>query len=374
MRNMCKAGVLGCLLMLFCGCFAKLPASPTPTELGIPLAERYPQSPSSRLAWDMTVYDGKLYVGGGNYITNAGPVPVCAYDMQAGAWTTEGELPDEEINRFLVLDGQLAVPGTDPQGDWSFGNYYVKGKNGWETVRTIPGGVHTFDVTEFEDKLFAGIGVARGGTPIRCSADGGKTFEAVPMVKDGQPIDTTEGECIRTYDFFIVNDTLYATLWYENQVQDRLDFDVYRYENGTFVFLSTWVDKLAQLPLNNTVIGGKGVFRDTLYFTTGYLFLTSDMQNIQRVQFPHEEVVWDVVATPDALYVLTGLEQEEGWRVSVWKNASGEESDFVEVLRFDYTVPAMSFAVADEGDTFFFGMGQKDADHTRNGMVLMCTL
>ena len=82
----------------------------------------------------------------------------------------------------------------------------------------------------------------------------------------------------------------------------------------------------------------------------------------------------DVIAILDALYVLTGLKQEEGYRVSVWKNLSGEESDFSEILRFDYAVPAMSFAVADGGNTFFFGMGQKGVEHALNGMVLMCTL
>lgn len=374
MRNKCAVLGLAVALLILTGCFGKVPSTPAPTELGIPLEGRYAQTPSNRLPWDMTVYDGGLYVGGGNYVTNAGPVPVCVYDIEADTWETESELPDEEINRFLVLNDELVVPGTDPQGDWSFGNYYVKSEHGWDTVRTISGGIHVFDMVEFEDMLFAGIGVEKGGFPIRRSIDGGQTFHAVEMIKGDRLLDTSEGECIRTFDFFVLKDTLYATLWYENQAENRLDFDVYRYENDRFVFLTTWADKLAQLPINNTVIGGKGVFCDTLFFTTGYLFLTSDMEEIQRIQFPNEAVVWDVIATADALYVLTGLEQENEWRVSVWKNTTGEKTDFTEILRFDYAVPAMSFALTDDGNTVFFGMGQKDVEHTLNGMVLMCRL
>ena len=79
----------------------------------------------SRRAEDLIIYDGHLYVGCGDYSANTGPVNVYSLDLSTYEWQMSQEaLEDEQIKRFLVLDGALCIPGTDPKGDWETGNYY----------------------------------------------------------------------------------------------------------------------------------------------------------------------------------------------------------------------------------------------------------
>ena len=86
------------LIISLCAC------GDTYTELGIPLSERYPEGIRARCPWDMTVFDGKLYIGGGDYDANSGPVDIWCYDIDNGTWENSGTVPDEEINRFAVIN------------------------------------------------------------------------------------------------------------------------------------------------------------------------------------------------------------------------------------------------------------------------------
>ena len=95
------------------------------TELGIPTSERYSEGVTARSPWDMATYENKLYIGSGDYDTNAGPVDMWCYDIDKKTWSNSGTVPEEEIDRFCVIDNKLVVPGIDPQEDWSLGNYYV---------------------------------------------------------------------------------------------------------------------------------------------------------------------------------------------------------------------------------------------------------
>ena len=41
------------------------------TELGIPLSERYSQGVRARCPWDIYIWDGKIYIGSGDYDSNS---------------------------------------------------------------------------------------------------------------------------------------------------------------------------------------------------------------------------------------------------------------------------------------------------------------
>lgn len=66
----------------------------------------------------MEAYDGKIYIGCGDYDKNAGTanggLPIVSYDTQAKSWQTEGKLSDEQLSRFTISGDRLLIPGHRP--------------------------------------------------------------------------------------------------------------------------------------------------------------------------------------------------------------------------------------------------------------------
>lgn len=335
------------------------------TELGIPNSQRYKTGTSARCPWELTVWEGKLFVGGGDYDTNAGPVDIWYYDLQEKSWVNSGEVPDEEVNRFAVIDGCLVAPGIDPKDNGAFGNFYRFENDSWTTVKSIPGGLHCFDMVEYDGKIFAGLGVESGQYPIAVSSDKGKTFSHVEMYKNGALVDTSGSKNVRVYDLFLFNETLYAAFLYGDT---EITYDLYRYENGVFVFDNQWYNKIHQVNYNNYIIGGKAEYKGNMYFTTGHLYATDDMVNFTRVVFPSKQTVYDVCADENGLYALCGEKQSDGkYEISVWRNVGREVTEFDELFSFAYDIPPLSIACVDSD--FYIGMGSRLVSD-KNGMII----
>lgn len=336
------------------------------TELGIPSCERYSEGICARNPWDMVIFENRLYIGSGDYDKNSGPVDMWRYDIKNGTWSNSGTLPEEEIDRFCLIDGKLAVPGIDPQEDWSLGNYYVLENEQWVKFRNINGGMHTFDMIEFDGMLFAGLGVSSGSYPIVCSKDGGKTFETIPLQKDGENIDTSGSQNVRVYDLFAFKGNLYATFMYG---ESEITYDLYRYENGVFVYDNQWYGKIHQIKFTNNIITGKTQFADHMYFTTGYLYATEDMANFTRIAFPDSQTVYDICKDENYLYALCAIKLDDGkYKVSVYRNDGRILTNFHEIFNFVYDVPPLSIACQDEN--FFIGMGDTHNVNDKNGMIV----
>ena len=179
-------------LLNFPSCMEMQPAESVDyTELGIPLLEQYPDGSSARCPWDMIIWKNQLYIGGGNFDSNAGPVDIWRYSISEKCWEISGTVPDEEVNRFCIIDNTLVLPGIDPREDYKFGNYYRWDDSTWSTIRNIPRAYHCFDMVEYDGMIFVGLGVDAGDYPIAYSTNGGKTFASVEMRKDGVPFDTS---------------------------------------------------------------------------------------------------------------------------------------------------------------------------------------
>ena len=136
--------------------------------------------------WDLQRFDGRLYIGGGNSSnegpdSNAGPVPIWSFNPQTHAFTNEFSVDDEQTEVFRVLDGQLTVPGHDPREDWSKGNFYRLEGNAWKKYRTIPNGIHTYDLAQFGGKLYAALGTDKD-FQLAASSDKGATWQTFPTV------------------------------------------------------------------------------------------------------------------------------------------------------------------------------------------------
>lgn len=336
------------------------------TELGIPTSERYSEGVTARSPWDMAINENKLYIGSGDYDTNAGPVDMWCYDIDKKTWSNSGTVPEEEIDRFCVIDNKLVVPGIDPQEDWSLGNYYVLDGNQWVKKRNIEGGLHTFDIVEFDGMLFAGLGVLKGLYPVVCSKDNGESFENVIFYKDGEKLDTTGSQNVRVYDLFVFKDKLYAVFMYGDS---EITYDLYRYENGMFVYDNQWYGKVSQIEFTNNIITGKTQFKDNMYFTTGYLHTTEDMTNLTYIIFPDEQVVYDICTDEKYLYALCANKQEDGtYKVSVYRNDGQMITNFHEIFNFVYDVPPLSIVCKD--NNFYIGMGDTNNIHDKNGTIL----
>lgn len=136
--------------------------------LGSPLSTRYPDSfrkgsgAYARNIWTMCAFDGRVYIGCGNSsnggpATGCGPVPIFAYEPKSQKFIQEGRVPDEQIDVFRVFsDGALYIPGHDPTENWRWGNFYRRRPGAdatWEKVRTLPMGLHCYDMVEFDGRL-----------------------------------------------------------------------------------------------------------------------------------------------------------------------------------------------------------------------------
>ncbi len=355
------------MLIAISGCFLQAPVDYVGyLELGIPTQSRYLKGIRARCPWDMIIWDEKLYIGSGDYGLNAGPVDIWCYDIQESTWENSGTVPDEEISRFCVVGNALVAPGIDPTEDWSYGNYYKLDADTWVKSRNILGGIHHFDMVEYNGSIFCGLGVASGEYPVVCSVDNGETFKSVPMYKDGVLLDTSTSEKVRVYDLFVLNDTLYAFFRYGDT---EITYDLYRYENGIFVYDNPWHEKIDYVVHRNNIMGGKAEFNGYIFFTTGYLYATADMANLTCIRFSNSQVVYDVCVYNNVVYALCAEQKKDGrYIVSVWKNSGKNATDFSEVFQFAYEVPPLSFACDDKG--FYFGMGNYSAEHDKNGMVL----
>jgi len=141
------------------------------------------KSSAANTVRDMMPYDGRLYLGYGDLVGNAGPIDVVSYDPETGILLREMlQAPDEQIGNWSIGPrGRLYVSGEDARESWTFGNFYVKDGLGWEKRRTIFEGVHVARVVEAQGKLYAGYG-DDGTSPVSyphilVSDNGGVTWE-----------------------------------------------------------------------------------------------------------------------------------------------------------------------------------------------------
>ena len=271
-------------------------------DLGIPLQAYYTEGIPGRSAWDVEVFDEKLFVASGDYDKNIGPVHIFHYDLSDNQWIEGGTVSDEQIEQFYLIDGKLLAPGSDPRQDWNWGNIYVYENEQWITKRTIPGGIHQLDMIEYDGKTFVGLGILPGQMPVVASDDGCETFREIPMYKDGQQFSTSlpdntnvTSAVIRCYDFFICNDTLFA--FYYQHIDDMRQMMIFRYQNGAFYYHSELPENLTYRRINFEAFNAKATHQNKVYFTTGKLYVSDDMISAkeiileeQKKQFMEEEL------------------------------------------------------------------------------------
>lgn len=123
--------------------------------LGQPTADK-PET--ARKINDLMLFDGRLYLGHGDWFKNSGPTDVMYCDIVTQKFVNEFTVDDEAIVRYRRHGNRLFVPGTDATESWEFGNLYVREASAWKKFRTIPRGLHVFDFAEHAGRWYVATG------------------------------------------------------------------------------------------------------------------------------------------------------------------------------------------------------------------------
>ncbi len=312
------------------------------TLLGNPYSESYEKFPNSNahLPWDLALFDNKLFVGSGDYSANSGPTPMKHLDFETDSWVDNGTLPDEAITGFAFLGETLVATGTDPQGSWSTGNYYLWDQEKWQVKRVLPKLLHNFDLAEYQGLIFAAGGALNTDNMVCVSSDGGKTFKSVPFHCETEITDNLQK---RVYHLFVLDQRLFAIL---------ADCSVYEYTEQGFVFVTHWK--------GNASFRSKVVADDALYFASTYFFRVENVEKGEQIELGDWGTVYDVCQFGGRVYATASKKLENGgYLVSVF---GGTGSEFTRLFEFEYPQPAFSMAV--EINRFCFGMGDYSGENT----------
>ena len=301
--------------------------------------------------WDMVIFNGCLYVGAGDYDKNISPKQAYRYDLEKEVWEECGEIADEQIDRFIVIDNKLYIPGTDPTEGWAYGNFFRLENDSFVKYRTLPNAIHTFDLEEYQGKLFAGIGRSDGKFPVLVSEDNGESFKDVPFSG------TEELEDERVYQLFVFKEKLYALCGKQ----------IFEYNGNEFVLNCDWNDKYYRGYEFYTRIPAEVVYKNMLFFTSGYLYRCEKIEDIKFVG-KKGITVTDMAVYDEKLYLLCYEEKENGnYRITLRESDDGRTTRIVWEL--EYGLPALSFAL--EGNRVFLGIGNiSDEDSSFKGDIL----
>ena len=337
------------------------------TNLGKPFEQSY-RSNNAKNPWDMIIYDGKLFIGSGDYDKNTGSCQVACYDLQSREFSLD-TLPDEMITKFTILNKNLYAPGIDPTDSWDLGNYYVYSNGGWEVHRYIPNGIHTFSLAEFEGKIFAALGTEEGLYPVTCAELGQNNFHFVPFYKNGTASPVSNSAKDRVYDLFVLNDRLFA-------FKTSDECQVFLYQKNRFEYYDSWLYKITfpqvDFLKNLQDLGGffSSVTHENIYyFTTGYLFKTTDGKNVEYLSLDGSQYVLDLYQNKKNLYALGVSKTENGDYISTVYSIDGKNVRCLFSIR-EKTF-AISLAVSD--NDYYFGFGYSAYDSQISGSIIKYT-
>ena len=343
------------------------------TNIGKPADQSYsPKQVISRTPWDMIVDNGKLYIGGGDYNDNTGPVDVYCMDLETKEWSVSGTLNDEAIGKFVRINDIVYAPGFDSKGSNSFGNFYWLEDGQWQENRSIPGAAHNYDIVTYDNKLMFAIGTWTGGTsPVKASEDHGQSFYDIPFYKDNINIlESTEIHFMRVYEFFVNDNGLYC-IFISSTDSSTQYYEFYKYENEAFHFVSTHKDANIRIKaIKQEPIAAELFYEGKSYIAAHSLSRTSDFITSEELILPKNEIAIDLLIDDDILFVLCAELKEDHCYTRVY--AYVYNSFFYPLLSFESENIPISFAK--NNNNFYIGVGQKGFDTEIIGSVLTVTV
>lgn len=355
--------------LLICPVSSPVQAANDVTRQVVNLGQPFKQQPFARNVWDMQVFDGKIYLGSGNYLNsgpspNAGPTPVIYYDPQTGKFITEYTVDEEQIDEYKIINGELIIPGTDATDSWDFGNYYVLENGKWQKIRTIPVCSHVFDMAAYNGKLYAAIGgESSEHISFTASGDNGRTWISQMPAASGSAFAETRGMTL-----FEFKGKLYGVgllYWGFNSSSSYIDVMVIDGARTTMQEMPNLLPGAHKYYLlrvfrpyvvNNDLLY-LGVFDkyDGSQWRPYGLYLASDINQPKRVVLPQgNALAADILVRGNTAYVMAFYGSvENGYANIVYE--SQDLNQWTELFRFNSDTFARSFEELD-GD-FYFGLG-----------------
>lgn len=334
------------------------------------LGNPFNKSTFAENVWDMQVYNGRIYLGHGDYNANAGPIPVIYFNPTENKFVTQFTVQEEEIQQYKVLNGQLLIPGTDAREDSTLGNFYTldTSNDQWVKHRTIPNADHVFDMAYFDGQLYAATGTNKAcWGEVLVSKDFGNTWQTkLPLLSTSSLF---TGNWATT--LFELNGKVYASgkmifpsasiapsmAKYTNLLAMTQTSSSIQPYTVSFAPLSKMTyNYFIQRPMtvNNNLVFFN--YRSTAsHWMPDSMYIATSLTQSRRVIFPENTAVpSDIVVRDGMTYVLAFNKNTSGTYTNIVYQ-SADLLTWTEVFSFDTDTFARSFEELN-GD-FYFGLG-----------------
>ncbi|HWP97011.1 MAG TPA: hypothetical protein VN426_09170 [Syntrophomonadaceae bacterium] len=329
---------------------------------------RFKNAPYARNVWDMQLFDGKVYLGYGDAVSDAGPIPIIYYDPQSGKFVNQFTVDEEQVDVYRIMDGKLSIPGTDATESWSYGNFYTLNNGNWDKHRTIPITSHVYDIAFFKGKIYAAVesqshdASLPADIALTASGDGGMTWTS-QMPKDSSFF--TCGGCVgRT--LFEFNGKLYCvgtlTPGYNTDsnnkvlVVDDTKTSIQKMANMLPGAKELYSHRILRPTTVSSTLLYLGVIRcNGCQWEPDGLFRATDLDRASKVMLPESQALpTDILVRGTTAYVLAYVPQANKKFVNIVYK-SDDLNTWTELFRFTGDAFARSFEEVN-GD-FYFGLG-----------------
>ena len=353
---------------------AKQPVSVTLSNPSTALIDEYSENYMfARNPWDMQTYNGKVYIGAGDYGENSGPTKIICYNSEDGSFEKCDSIYSDQISRFYIFDDCLYTVSVDPV-NWGIGEFYRKTKNDendwFDYYSVLPSFAHCLDMEEFDGKLFfcgqvqdndnyAMIQyIEKSDMPVESI----NTTKHAFIYKDGKKI-TEEYIRVVVCELIVFEDNLYA--WHNSSERIGVPYEglyIYNKEECRFDYIEgektlTPVTKKGDNQYDYDLIQAQVEYDGKLVFANNGLLFTDDLKNYTECSFGEEYegfIARDLLEIEGQLYVLASKELENGkFKTCVF--VTENLKNFSEVLNFEADSYMISFEYIDK--TFIFGEG-----------------
>ena len=379
-------------------------------KLGNPLLEDGHRGRALNV-WDLQAFEGKIYLGGGSTVTNAGPINIWAYDPSEQKFVKEYTVEEEAIEHYRVFDNRLYIPAADPtQGDRN--KFYRKEvTDRWQKhASSVVKLAHVRDLIKTSDEDILMVGNHRhpekqpsNGTALATATEDGWLFQSAG-------IDNVRSQGVTLVDFnwffsifeyqkriFATNSVLrdgdnYSGVAAEYNPQSKQFVLNYALKSDEFIpqnFIrrSKYGIKIIYRPWNPVEfqnylvypVRSYSVIADNYhqaYMNSLGLFYKSGLgDSPQQLKLPRKAMGEDVLIINNELYVLANKKiRDDRFIVYVYKTDHLDcRTKWQRVVKFNSTNKARSFEYLD--GTFYFGLGQDFGEAIANsGDILSYTV
>jgi RNA polymerase sigma factor (sigma-70 family) len=338
------------------------------TEVANPGRRQFPKDDpddcQARSVWCLQEFQGRVYVGYGDWDKNRGPIDVWSfgpdsaetrsrypgrYSFAAGdgrlLFTKEYTVQEESVDRFRVLGDKLVIPGVDGNKangpDFvAFSNVYIREKGSWRKLSSLSGG-HVMDAADFGGRLLAAV------AGVKASADGGLSWQdLVP----GQPVPGAQEFVPFRGGLLIFGDGEGGSFYRDGKLETRVMdfFPGYGYNRAhrSTPFLGGVV---------YTTHHSWGRTKETRH----PLFFLEDFKEGPKVVEPfRDRAVSDIKAEGDRHYVLSWRAESGGFVGET--HSTRDLRDWTRVAAF--RVPAIPSAFARLGGSWYVGLANRGYD------------